>query len=94
MALMPPPHPLLQGAMKPLANWITGGFSLPRGPTCSPQPSQTLCREWDEMVREVEEGGRRGRKRREVQSQQIAEVSAVVVSIFTPFMFFQFRNST
>lgn len=90
---MPPRDPLLQGAMKPLPNRIIGGFSLPQGPTCSPQPSSTLCREWEEAVREVEEGGRRGRKRKEVQGQQIAEVSAVV-SIFTPFMFFQFRNST
>lgn len=80
--------------MKPLANWIIGGFSLPQGLTCSPQHSQTLCRAWDEMVREVDEGDRRGRKRREVQGQQIAEVSAAVVSIFTPFMFFQFQNST
>lgn len=89
---MPPQHSLLQDAVKPLANWIIGGFSLPQGATCSPprQPSQTLCRDWDGTIREVEEGGRRGRKRREVQGQQIAEVSVAVVSIFTPFMFFQF----
>jgi len=57
--MMPPRHPLLQGAMKPLASWIIGGFSPSQGPTCFPQPTSSLCREREEMVREVEEGGRR-----------------------------------
>lgn len=64
--------------MKPLTDPITRGFFLPQGPTTPPSPAEGSGM-----------GGRGGR-RREVQGQQNTKVSAVVVSIFTPFMFFQF----